>query len=292
MRYTYTKEDIEFLKVHYPNGEWNFIKERFPTLSKSSIYKKCRRMGIKSNNIHRKNTKIADGRRIWTLEEKEILKNNYSKVSIDEILKLLPNRNKNMILSEAKILKLCSFSRSKQLWKEEEIQYIKDNWKLTPDKIMAEKLNRTFRAVKFKREELGLYRANQGHSSYQTLSKYLRGKNQKWKKDSMEFCDYKCVMTNSKNFQIHHLYSVSNIIRDILNKYKEYDKPFDDYSENELSFLLSKFIEIQNKYPLGVCIDKKIHTLFHSMYGQYYNTPEQWYRFCEDYNNGIYKKYI
>lgn len=108
----------------------------------------------------------------------------------------------------------------------------------------------------------------------------------------MEFCDYKCVMTNSKNFQIHHLYSVSNIIRDILNKYKGYDKPFDDYSENELSFLLSKFIEIQNKYPLGVCIDKKIHTLFHSMYGQYYNTPEQWYRFCEDYNNGIYKKYI
>lgn len=42
---------------------------------------------------------------------------------------------------------------------------------------------------------------------------------------------------------------------------------------------------------LGVCIDENIHKLFHSVYGQYCNTPEQWYQFEKDYKNGIYDEY-
>lgn len=30
----------------------------------------------------------------------------------------------------------------------------------------------------------------------------------------------------------------------------------------------------------------------YNMYGQYYNTPEQWYRFKEDYKKGIYNDYL
>ena len=86
------------------------------------------------------------------------------------------------------------------------------------------------------------------------------------------------------------MYGVSNIISDILNEYEEYkDKPFEEYSDEDLSFILEQFLSEQSKYPLGECIDKRLHTLFHSMYGQYYNTPEQWNQFKQDYKNGRYK---
>ena len=47
--------------------------------------------------------------------------------------------------------------------------------------------------------------------------------------------------------------------------------------------ITSAFIDEHNKYPLGVCIRKDIHDLFHSIYGRYNNTQEQWERFKEDY---------
>ena len=101
---------------------------------------------------------------------------------------------------------------------------------------------------------------------------------------------YKCVLTGSKNFEIHHLYGLSNIISDLLNDYSQYqDISFDQLSDETLNFLTEKFLEYQNKYPLGECIRKDLHVLFHSLYGQYYNTPEQWYRFKEDYRNGVYQ---
>ena len=76
------------------------------------------------------------------------------------------------------------------------------------------------------------------------------------------------------------------------HKYTEYkNKEFSDYTEDDLSFILQKFIEEQAKYPLGECISKKLHILFHSMYGQYYNSLEQWYQFKKDYKEGRYLKY-
>lgn len=293
LRYTYTKNDIDFLKEHYPNGEWKLIQERFPTLSRSCIYKKCWKMGIKSQNEHRHTFSNVQIRKKWSESEINIVKENYSKIPLDDLCVLLPNRNKNMIKNQAKTLKLTSYNRNQQLWKKEEIQFIIDNWEITPDKIIATQISRTFRAVKAKREELGLYRQNPNDSSYPTLSKYLRGQNQQWKKDSMLACNYQCVLTGSKDYEIHHLYGVSNIINDILNIYPHYkSKPFDDYSEKDLSFLLEKFIQKQNEYPLGVCVEKRLHILFHSMYGQYYNTPEQWMQFCSDFKKGMYKEYL
>lgn len=175
-----------------------------------------------------------------------------------------------MIINKAVRLGLMSYNKQQLIWKEEELQYIKDNWELTPDKIMAQHLNRTFRAVKAKREELGLYRQDKTNKSYPTLSKYLRGQNQQWKNDSMKSSNYECVLTGVKDFEIHHLYGVSNIINDIFKEFPQYaNKSFSDYSEKDLSFILSHFLKIQSQYPLGVCVQKDLHTLFHSMYGQY-----------------------
>lgn len=292
MKYNYSIEDIDFLKTHYPNGEWDIILSRFPMLTKTAIYRKMQKVGIKSNNTHRANFDISKTRKRWSKEESDIVYKYYSNLPINEVMELLPNRSKNSIINFTKSKNIISYGSMHNKWNSTQINYLINNWELLPDKIIADNIGKTFRAVKAKREELGFYRQDMTSNSYPTLSKYLRGQNQKWKKDSMKSCNYKCIITGSKNFDIHHLYGLSNIINDIMNRYPQYkDKNFSDYSDEDLSFLFLKFTQEQTKYPLGVCIDKKLHILFHSMYGQYYNTPEQWYQFVKDYTNGIYNKY-
>lgn len=291
MRYKYTDEDIEFLKIYYPIGDWDKIFDRFPYLSKHAIFSKMSKLKIHCDNKNIKdNNNYKNKKRKWSKEEIEIIIDKYSLYDIDYIQLLLPNRSKNAIILMANKLGVLSFNKTDAIWSNEEEQYIKDNWELEPDKIMAKKLNRTQRSVQWKRLELGLYRRDMSSNTYPTLAKYLRGQNQKWKNDSMKNCDYKCVLTNSKDFEIHHLYGVSNMIEDLFKQNQElYKENFSDYSDEELSIILNKFLEIQNSYPLGECIDKKLHVMFHSLYGQYYNTPEQWYRFKEDYLKGVYK---
>ena len=239
MRYKYTKEDIDFLKKYYPIGQWDMIEKRFPNLTHTCIYRKCHKLGIKSLNIHRKEFDISKTRTKWTDEETRILIDNYAKIPISDLEKLLPNRNVNMIKGKAKQLKLVSYQADWLHWATEDIEYLNDIWELTPDKIMAQHLGKSFRAVKWKREELGLYRRNFESNTYCSLSKYLRGQISKWKKDSMIACNYQCVLTGSKDFEIHHLYGFSNILKELLNEYPQYqDKSFSDYSEDDLSFIL------------------------------------------------------
>ena len=291
MRYKYTDKDIEFLKENYPLGNWDKIMKRFPNLSRHAINSKMYKLGISFDKKNKTSAKNFDyiGRTKWSKDEDDIIRDMYSKYPIKELVTVLPNRSKDAIILRANKLGLLSYYKANSLWTEEQKQYIIDNWELEPDKIMAKKLNKTFRAVKAQREFLGIYRRNISSNTYPTLAKYLRGQNQKWKNESMKNCDYKCVLTGSKDFEIHHLYGVSNIIEDIFKQdISLYKEDFSDYSNDELSLILERFLSIQNSYPLGECIDKKLHTLFHSLYGQYYNTPEQWHRFKEDYLKGIY----
>ena len=171
MRYKYSDDDIDFLRIHYPIGDWDNIQKRFPSITREGIYKKCFRLGITSNNEHRKNFDISKTRRKWTKEEIEIITKYYSTVPIEKVQMLLPNRTINMIRTKAKTLNLTSFYKINSIWKDEDLKYIKENWETTPDKIMAKHLGRTFRSVKFKREELGLYRQDKNDNSYQTRRK-------------------------------------------------------------------------------------------------------------------------
>lgn len=291
MKYKYTNEDIEFLMENYPVGNWDKIHDRFKNISDSAIQHKCSRLGIKFNNEFKiKFDSKIHQRRKWTDKEVEFLKENYSSMSIDQIHQKLNYRSIDSIKLKANSLGLKSNVSINKYWTTEQLLYIKNNWELEPDAIMAEYLNKTPRSVKWKREELGFFRMDINSKSYPSLSKYLRGQNQKWKKMSMKNCNYECVLTKSKNFEIHHLYGVSNIINDIMNKFPQYkDINFGNYSSNDLEFFKNEFLKEQEKHPLGECIDKKLHVLFHSLYGQYYNTPEQWERFKKDYKKGVYK---
>jgi hypothetical protein len=118
------------------------------------------------------------------------------------------------------------------------------------------------------------------------VKNFLRDKIRLWKRDSMKNCNYKCIITGSKFQEIHHLYPFNKIV-DItfLETNITRKSTIGEYTQNELHLLEEKCIEIHARYPLGVCLRKDIHKLFHSIYGIYDNTPEQFYEFKSRYYN-------
>lgn len=292
-KHKYTKEEIDYISKYYIENNWDKIFEKYPNFDKKQIYSKMSKLNIHpikyQNGLKGKD---LSGRKKWTREEIKILIDNYSSNPIEQTIKLLPNRSYNSVITKSKKLGLTSFTKENTTWKLGEIDYIIKNWEIQSDYIMSLYLNRTFRSVKWKREELGLYRQDKDNCTYESISKYIRGNILEWKLKSMEQCNYQCIFTQSKEFQIHHLYGVSQIIQDIVKRFNIILKDnFSDYDADELSFILEKFHQEQDKYPLGVCVSKDIHVLFHSSYGQYYNTPEQWYEFEKDYKLGLYKNF-
>jgi len=111
-----------------------------------------------------------------------------------------------------------------------------------------------------------------------------------WKRLSMITCNYQCVLTGSKNFEVHHLYSFNKILEEAFKLIeKEIELVSDitsDYTKEQLDRMIVIFKEVHSKYPLGNCVRKDLHDLFHKIYGAGGNTPEQWNRFVEDYKNG------
>jgi hypothetical protein len=112
----------------------------------------------------------------------------------------------------------------------------------------------------------------------------------------MELCDYKCVLTGSSNFEIHHLYSFNKIVEEVMSiLVKEgllFSEEINDYNKDELDCIINRFQQIHNNYPLGICVRKDIHTLFHKIYGSGGNTEEQWNNFVVKFNDGEFTEIL
>lgn len=125
------------------------------------------------------------------------------------------------------------------------------------------------------------------------LSFWLRNQLGDWKKDSMESCNYKCVMTGKNFDEIHHLTSFKQIINETLEELGfEKTKTLEEYSSEELEILRVSIIKNNYKYGLGVCLKSNLHKLFHDCYGYGNNTPEQFKEFKARYINGEFKDTI
>lgn len=293
MRNKYTDEDIEFLKKYYPIGDWNSIFDRFPNLNKDQIYNVCHKRGISANYYNRDislkseyYTNMIKNRSKWSDDEVEILKNNYSVIPITDIMKLLPNRTYDSIVLKARKLSLVSYVRQQQLYSDDDINFIESNWELMSDEEIATILNRTRRAIKAMRCEIGLFRQDKESNHYKNLNKFLRGQISQWKKRSAEECNFQCVLTGSKNFDIHHIISFNTILKNFMQECNVILKEnFEDYTNEELYNISTSFLEYHNQYPVGVCIEKSLHMKFHQMYGDI-NNYEQWNMFVDKFNKG------
>lgn len=262
----WSSEEISTLQKYYTSGNLSKIQELLPHRSYSAITSKAEKLGLKS-------------REYWTTEEITLLIKNYSSKSVDEVCDIIPNRTRKTIIMKAMELGLKNCVK----YQPSEIQFIKDNWNHMSDFEMGEILNRNPNGIANKRLTLGLSRYDIKKGTYD-LANYIRGNNLDWKRHSMENCNYKCVLTGNRFDDVHHIHGFNLIYNEMLNTYNI--SLYDDitlYSEDELQHILQCFINIQNKYPLGVCLTRKIHTTFHEIYGYGNNTVDQWKEF---------KKYI
>jgi len=125
--------------------------------------------------------------------------------------------------------------------------------------------------------------------SLSKLNRRLRSSINKWRTQSKKNCNNKCIFTGSKTFDIHHLKSYNEIIKEALNELGYNIK--DKYSGEEIINIRNKVIELHNKYPLGVCIHNLIHTLFHQLYSKE-STIEDFEEFKIRYNLGEFKEIL
>lgn len=130
------------------------------------------------------------------------------------------------------------------------------------------------------------------NGGFTALSTHLRSVILPWVKDSMEKCSFKCILTKEgRNWNVHHLYGFNLIVKEVLELLKiNLRKHVFDYTEEEITLINNKCLQLHYEYGLGVCIREDLHTLFHSLYGKGDNTPEQFYEFIDRYKAGEFNE--
>lgn len=124
--------------------------------------------------------------------------------------------------------------------------------------------------------------------SLSDLNKRFRSSIVKWKSDTEEFSDHKCIFTKSPIYDIHHIHPYNEIIKEAL---VNLDIDRNTSKGMEIEMLKNEVVRLHEYYGLGVCIHPKIHSLFHSVYGKA-ATVDDFYKFRKDYINGLYDKDI
>ena len=288
------------IKGYSPNGwtdeEVKILSEKYGKVSNDMLYEefnhrhtigaircKAQKMNLNSNPF-------------WTDEEKMIIQENYSFMDFNELKKLLPTKSEDAIRGMAKKLSQKSKYYLDEKYSDEQKEFIANNCSFMTDVEIAKILGKTPAGIMAQRNKMGFYKINKDYTKYESINKFFRGHIQQWKNDSMKSCDYKCILTGDKDFAIHHIYGFNFIVKEVYDILEEENiiisTNIEDYSKEQLDYMLDIFSKIHSQYPLGVCVRKDIHNLFHNIYGSGGNTQEQWDRFCNDFKNGLYLEQI
>lgn len=120
----------------------------------------------------------------------------------------------------------------------------------------------------------------------------LRTVTNPWKIKILEEYNYKCdiLKCHTNELQVHHLnFNFSDLIREAMQnmniKFIE-NSTIGDYAPEDIEKLYKELLRLHFDKVQGVVLDKKIHMLFHSIYGKENNTPEQYYEFKEKIQKG------
>ena len=123
------------------------------------------------------------------------------------------------------------------------------------------------------------------------LAEHLRTCIIQWNKDSMKNCNYKCVITGGKFDTVHHLHGFNSIVFETLEMLNlTLHQHVNEYSEEELTLIDKTCLELHYKYDMGVCLSKRIHDLFHDIYGKGNNTPDQFNEFKQNIESGLIRE--
>lgn len=268
--------------------ELNILRKYYGKISNTEIQNLLER-NWSIEAIRAKSELLGLGKdRKWSLEEERILKENYSRISLNDLFTLLPQRTLSSIRGKARTMGLLSKFYLDGIYKEDEIDFLKSNYLTMTNEKLAKTLNRTPLAIAQKLYLLDLHRPIEIHKdAYKNLIDFTRNRLTMWKQEVREFYNYTCQVTGIRsNIIVHHIRSFNLLFNetiDVLN-FPLYTS-FNQYSDEQLNLFIDKFLEIQESYNQYTCITESIHKLFHSMYGYGDNTQEQWNDFLEKYKS-------
>lgn len=302
----YSPEDIDFIKKYYPVGDWEKLFERFGPKSRDAIHHLAAKYKIKSeslwsnedvqilkDNMYTKRwgqiQKLLKTNRTifsiqtkafklgyhsdcwWTDAEKDLLKENYCLKTLEELCLLLPNHPRSSIATQA--WKMGLKTKERYLWTQEEIDFLLGNWETMSDQELENHLcNRTASAIAAKRLKLNCYRfcpSLDFSDQYNTkLKKYMRNWIGDWIGEIMDRDGHKCFLTGSTDIAVHHVYSFDFLVNQFLSENNISNKEPEEFDKEELQQIGMDFKAYHNANALGICIDKKLHKLFHNLYGR------------------------
>lgn len=263
----------------------------------------------------------------WSDEDLKLLKDNYNHYTGKELQKLFfPNRTVRAIESEADILGFNTGKDERAIQVKSEIQretalkyiayqpmseevkkklsefqreYYKthDSWakgiKLSPErcKQISERMKGKWSGDKNPRHLTPLNGELNGRWKGGINKTYteLRSESKDWQRKSMDFCDYKCVITGGGFDNIHH----TTAFRDIVDQVFELTnicikEQVCDYTDDEFSILRKACHDLHIMYGYGACINKDVHKLFHDTYGYTQFAPYNFLEFIYDIDSGKY----
>lgn len=219
----------------------------------------------------------------WTKDEVNLLLEKYPHYINRELVeKYFPHFTVQRILTKAHGLKI---KKSKETID----RFLSDLGKYTSNRLLLINKWSDNDNPQYNSQRFGSLNPNY-KGGVSSLYKELRRNIKQWKMDSIENCNYKCVLTGERFNDIHHLYSFESIVKDTLRETGlELYENISDYTDDELRRLIDKCLEIHYRYPLGVCLKEYIHQAYHMNFGFGNNTPEQFEEFVNDYYDGKYK---
>lgn len=267
----WTKEELDFLKEHYPVDDWNFILNGLKRWTKEEITHKASTLKIGRN--------VFKTSHEWTDDDLSMLINSYKLgLPIREIQKNLSvYHSVESIYAKANRLNISC----REKWSKKEIDILKDNYENVPISEICKMLpNRTKNTIKTLAHSMGLISKTwtdrvSSVESYKYISDFIRSNNDQWKKVSSQKCLNKCFITNETKYEIHHLYGFNSILSNVLDNVCYKNVELENLTHNELMDILEQFKHEQSKYMYGICISKSIHNDFHKVFGYGNNTPEQ-----------------
>lgn len=269
----------------------------------------------------------------WTKEEESLLIENYHKYTNQELIdKLFPNETKKSLADKAwklgisgkddEVRERVNKEKSEMMSGENAPHYgkamsdetkrklsdsIKSYYKTNKSywlgrkrsenqrKMISRRMRGKWEGNKNPRHLYPLHgKENLNWRGGKTLLYYeLRSELKEWKKDSMEKCNYKCVITGGSFDNIHHLYPFKKIVDEVFETLKmDKRNAVEDYTEEEFNKIRNLLNQIHNKYGHGVCLCYKIHKKFHDEMGYHNNTPQQFEEFKEGLRSGKFDDFI
>ncbi len=267
----------------------------------------------------------------WKYNDIKWLYDNYLKLEKKDILNHFNNDISYKTLTNLVYQWDLRKINKKDNWSEEDIRFLISNYPSLPQKELENHFpNRTWDAIKNKASKLNIHRnekvlfeiRSESHRGFifsketrKKLSLIRRGERNHnwkggispivvrlreytipWKFDSLKAYGFKCALSfiNDGTLEIHHLNkNFSEIVYETFNTlnlpiYNNMSK----YSQKERDLIRDKLLELHYRYGLGIPLTKEIHKLFHSIYGNKNNTPEQFDEFKQNYINSSLKNVV